>query len=67
MAAQPGERLLVERLGQESIGSGLASPLVKTYSRTLCVSFMWIVTKLVLDILHPHSADVGNAGPAIQD
>ena len=66
VAPQPGPLRFVKRLGQESIDSSSGFPLVTVYSRTLCVSFMWIVTKLVLDMLQPHSADVGNTGPATQ-
>ena len=31
------------------------------------MSFAWIVTKLELDTLHPHSAEVTKAGPATQE
>ena len=67
VAPQPGPRRFIDRLGQESFGSGSAFPFVTLCSRMLCVSFMWIVTKLVLVTLQPHSAGAGNNGPATQD
>ena len=63
---QPGPRLFFKRFGQASSVSGLASPFVTEYPRTLCVSLIWIVTNLVLDTIQPHSADVVYAGPATQ-
>ena len=64
VAPQPGPRRFVTSFGQESSASGSAAPLVTEYPRTSCSSLIWIVTNLVLESLHPHSAGIGNTGPA---
>ena len=67
MAPQAGPQRVVRRSGHKLISSGVMVLLEKEYWRTFFVALMWIVTKLVLDILQPHTAGKTNDGPATQD
>ena len=67
MAPQAGPQRVVRRSGHKLISSGVMVLLEKEYWRTFFVALMWIVTKLVADILQAHTAGSRNIGPATQD